>query len=295
MSTPVPESGWLNTSQLRMHYLDWGEPVGSTGKTSSLTLLALHGLASSCHWYDIVIPHVSDTYRCIALDQRAHGLTDQPSTGYDWQSLTDDVAEALDQLGIDKVAVAGHSWGANVALALAAKHPDKVARLAMVDGGFNNWRDRPGATWESFKERLRPRQVPSKKEDFLNVLKEQLADCWSDQLEHIVMTMVRVQPDGSIRDILEPANHAQVMEAMWNEPSSTLFPDVKCPTILVAADNPWSNRSPEFAQMRRDGIASAQKALGNCEVRWIADSSHDIGYHKPKELAQVLSDFFSGD
>ena len=60
---------WAKVNGLDMRYLDWGgggEP-----------LLALHGLASSAHWYDIVAQHLRHRYHIIAPDQRGHGQTTQ--------------------------------------------------------------------------------------------------------------------------------------------------------------------------------------------------------------------------
>ena len=41
--------------------------------------------------------------------------------------------------------------------------------------------------------------------------------------------------------------------------------------------------------------AAADAALENGRVRWIADTIHDIGYHKPAELAQVMGDFLENN
>ena len=293
MQKTPPEERWLQTSKIRMCYLDWGVSQGSSEQRSETAVLALHGLASSCHWYDLVIPHLADTYRCIAPDQRGHGQTDQPPTGYDWQTLTTDVVEALDQLGIERVAVIGHSWGGYVALSLATKYPERVSNLVMVDGGFFDWTRWPGVTWEIYKDRLKPRNVLGTRDDFLNHLRQQLAECWSDQLEGMVMSMVHVEPDGTLRDILEPTNHAQVLEAMWNEPCSTMFPQVRCPTLIVAAEPSESSRNSEFAQLRRDMAIVAQSAIADCHVEWIPNSSHDVGYHTPVELAGAVRTFLS--
>ena len=293
MKKIIPEEGWLHTSKIRMHYLYWGDHLVGSGQRSPTVVVALHGLASSCHWYDLVIPHLADTYRCISLEQRGHGQTDQPSTGYDWQTVATDVVEALDHLGLERVAILGHSWGGNVALSVSALYPERVSRLALIDGGFFDWTLWPEATWEWFKNRLRPREVSGKREDFLDRLRRQLAECWSDQLEGIVMTMVRVGPDGTVRDILEPTNHAQVLEAMWNEPPSTMFGRVRCPTLIVAAGARQSSANSEFAQMRREMARASQSAIGDCKVEWIPDSIHDIGYDKPEELARLLRAFLS--
>ncbi len=280
----VPAEGRLDTSQLSMHYLDWG----GTGAP----VIALHGLASSAHWYDLVMPHLTDSFRLVALDQRAHGETDQPSTGYDWETLAGDVAEAMDQLGMEQAAVVGHSWGANVALALAAFRPERVSRLALVEGGFFSF-SRSEITWEQFKARLSPRDIYGSRERYLGALRKQFADYWSDQMERMVMSMVRIDSNGMVHERLEPGNHEQVLWAMWTQPPTVMFPKVRCPTLLVAAERPWRQANDEFIRRRNESVNAAQAALPDCTVVWISDTGHDIGYQKPKKLAQVLRGFLS--
>ena len=294
MEEITPQEGWLNTPGLQMHYLDWNSPPSSYGQGHRPVVIALHGLASSCHWYDLVIPRLADSYRCISLDQRGHGQTDQPPSGYDWHTLSTDVVEALHQLGVQQAAVIGHSWGGYVALSLAAKYPERVSKLVMVDGGFMDWTRWPGATWEWFTNLLKPRDVSGTREEFLNRLRQQLTECWSDQLEEIVMTMVRVGQDGLVRDILEPTNHAHVLDAMWNEPPSSMFHLVRCPTMIVSAGSREGRGNSEFSRMRREMADAAQSAIGDCRVEWIPDTIHDIGYHKPEEMAKALNAFLSG-
>ena len=291
MAQSIPQEQWLNTSQLKMNYLDWGDPSAPTDGEPGEAVLALHGLASSCHWYDLVIPHLTDAHRCVSLDQRGHGRTDQPGSGYDWKTLATDAVEALDQLGLQRVALLGHSWGGQTALGVAIHYPERVSRLVMIEGGFFDWSLWPETTWERFSSRLRPRNVSGNQEEFLGRLREQLSECWSDQLEGIVMSMVRVGSDGMVRDILEPTNHAQVLEAMWSEPSSTMFPRVLCPTMIVAAGPRAGAEDSEFAQRRRIMVEAAHSALKDCRVEWIPDTMHDVGYHKPMELVRTLRSF----
>jgi pimeloyl-ACP methyl ester carboxylesterase len=236
-----------------------------------------------------------DSYRCISLDQRGHGQTDQPPIGYDWHTLSTDIIEACYQLGVQEAAVMGHSWGGYVALSLAAKYPKRVSKLVMVDGGFMDWTRWPGATWEWFTNLLKPRDVSGTREEFLDHLRQQLAECWSDQLEEIVMSMVRVGPDGLVRDILEPTNHAQVLDALWNEPPSTMFSQVHCPTLIVPAGPRQGQEDTEFSRMRREMTEAAHAAIRDSRVEWIPETMHDIGYHKPQELAQTLLAFLSDE
>jgi len=280
-----PVESWAQIGGLNVRYLDWGG--------DGPPIMALHGLASSANWYDIVAQPLRGHGRIIAPDQRGHGQTTQADSGYDWQTLSSDIVGLMDHLGIDKASVLGHSWGGNVAGNLAARFPDRVEKLVLIDGGFSGRRQQPGATWESFKERARPRDVTGTREEFLDRLRVQLAECWSDELERIVQTMVYEDEEGQIRDILRPDNHLQVMKAMWDEPPSTTLPNVVCPVLLVPAGPRPERANSEFAKMREENVELASKVIADCQVHWIPNTMHDIGYHKPAELAEVIIQFLA--
>lgn len=281
------EDRWLKVGDMDMHYLDWG----GTGEP----VVALHGLASSSHWYDLVIPYLTDRFKLVALDQRAHGQTGQPSTGYDWDTLTADVVSALDQIGIERAAILGHSWGASVALSVAALHPDRVSALALIDGGFSAGPRSPDMTWEDFKARLSPRDIYGPAGRYLGALQRQFDHCWCDELEHMVMSMVGINPDGTTYERLQPGNHEQVLWAMWSDPTSRKLSQVQCPTLIVAAERRPRDGNEEFLRRRQEQVSAAQSVIPDCQVAWIADSSHDIGYEKPKELADALAGFLTSN
>lgn len=280
-----PEELWADIGDLKVRYLDWdGE-----GKP----LLALHGLASSAHWYDIVAPLLRDRFHIYAPDQRGHGQTTAAPSGYDWKTLSEDLVGLLAHIGLDQVAVMGHSWGGNVATNFAANFPDRVSRLIMIDGGFLDGRLFPGASWEAFSQRVRPRDVTGNREEFLERLRNQLGAIWNEEVERIVQTMVYEDEDGQIQDILRPENHAQTIRAMWDEPASVTMPRILCPTLIVPAGPTPERAGTEFAEVRRRMVEAAEKGLKNGRVHWIPETIHDIGYHKPQELAQVIGDFLS--
>ena len=279
-----PTEGWADIRDLRMRYLDWGG--------DGAPLLALHGLASSGHWYDLVAPLLRDRFRIIAPDQRGHGQTTNAPSGYDWRSLSDDLAALLDLLEVPEANVIGHSWGGHTSSNFAANYPDRVKRLVMIDGGFLDGRMFPEPTWEGFSTRLAPRNVSGDREEFLTRLRTQMAAFWSDKIERIVQTMVYEDEDGMIQDILRPENQAQVIHAMWHDPCSATLPRVQCPALIVPAEPSPDRANTEFAEMRRRMVAAAESALPNGRVHWVPDTVHDIGYHKPEELAAVIAEFF---
>ena len=271
-----PTECWANARGLRMRYLDWGG--------DGVPILALHGLASSAHWYDIVAPLLLDRYRIIAPDQRGHGKTTQATDGYGWHSV------AADAVGIERAAVLGHSWGGNVAVSVAARFPERVSALVMIDGGFFSPQMLPGATWDAFSQRLAPRDVSGTRAEFLARMRAQLAVCWNAEVERIVQTMV-YERDGQIYDILRPENQAQVIRAMWDDPASDMWPRVRCPSLILPAGPSAERAATEFARTRRRMVELAAAGIPDCRAHWIKDTIHDIGYHKPGELAAAIDGF----
>lgn len=280
-----PESKTVAVGDLVMHYLDWGG--------DGPPVLALHGLASSGHWYRRVAPYLAGDYRVVAPDQRGHGATTQAGSGYDWQTLAEDAVGLLDRLGIARAAALGHSWGGHVASNLAMRFPDRVSRLALIDGGFQDGGLMPTPTWEAFRKRLAPRLVGGTREEYLSRLAANLSFCWGDDLADIALTMVYEGDDGQMYDILRPENHAQVLETMWGEPPSAVLPRVTVPTLVVPAGPRPARANSPFSRQREVMVAAAGAALPNGRIHWIADTIHDIGYHKPAELAEVIREFLA--
>ena len=282
----VPTENWASFADLQVHYLEWpgdGPPV-----------VALHGLASSAHWYHRLSHSMAGDYRIIAPDQRGHGQTTQAPVGYDWQTLASDVVGLMNHLGVERAPVLGHSWGGHVASNLAARFPDRVSCLVMIDGGFQDGHLLPDASWDLFKQRFGPRDVSGTKAEFLSRLRNQMADSWADDLESTVLSMVYEDEQGLIRDILHPDHHAQVLSSMWDEPPSVVLPQIQCPTLIVPAGPLPDRANSEFSKMREIMVAEASSITRNCIVKWIPDTMHDIGYHKPNELAQVIREFIKG-
>src|SRR5205807_5306464 len=118
--------GWLERAGVRLHYLEW--LPDSQAREPALFLL--HGLSSNARVWERLADR-QGARRIVALDQRSHGLSDRPPTGYAATELTADAAHAIRALSLGRPLVAGHSWGASVALELASGFPDLVSGLAI--------------------------------------------------------------------------------------------------------------------------------------------------------------------
>jgi lipase len=102
---------------------------------SGLPVLAVHGISATHRSWDVVAAALDDR-RVIAPDLRGRGRSNALPGPFGLERHADDLAAALDALGVDRAFVVGHSMGAFVSVRFAERHADRVAGLVLVDGGL---------------------------------------------------------------------------------------------------------------------------------------------------------------
>jgi pimeloyl-ACP methyl ester carboxylesterase len=266
---------------LRLQYQQWGPADARSG------VVLVHGLGSSSHIWDFVAPLLAErSLRVVALDQRGHGESDQPDTGYDFPSIVDDLAGFVDAVGLSEASVlVGHSWGASVVLHYAVAHPDRTAGLALVDGGTGS----PGErwSWEETERRLRPPDLDGMPWSELHqrMLSNNGAYAHS-RAEAVGRSLFHIDAEGRVTRRFRIPNHMQVVRAMWEQRPAELLARVQCPVLILPARQ--SAEPTEMSSAKAAGIARALDVQPCARVRWFDDTVHDVPLQRPEELADEL-------
>lgn len=95
-------------------------------------MVLIHGFPLDHHLWEEVVPLLEDTFDVILPDLRGFGDSTTVDSAYSMDDFASDIAGLLDQLGIQKTAIAGHSMGGYVALAFARLYLDRVSGLGLV-------------------------------------------------------------------------------------------------------------------------------------------------------------------
>lgn len=103
--------------------------VAEAGPTEGTPVLFLHGFPQ--HWYAWrhVVPLLADRHRLIVPDFRGFGWSDAPYRGYDTGTRVDDVLALMDALGLDRVLLVGHEWGAWAGFMACLRAPERFDRF----------------------------------------------------------------------------------------------------------------------------------------------------------------------
>lgn len=134
LGTPAPadvryQARNLVIHGLRFHVLEWGNPANPA-------VVCLHGGNQTAHSWDLVSLALADRYHVVAVDQRGHGDTEWPRDGVATrQDMAGDAKAIIEQLGLVKPIVMGHSMGGIVTMTLLSAHPGIASRAVIVDVG----------------------------------------------------------------------------------------------------------------------------------------------------------------
>ncbi len=232
------KSDFVNVNGIKVHYLDWG------GRGDVLIFLA--GMGCNAHIFDQFALRFTDRFHVIALTRRGHGESDHPETGYDVDTLTEDIRQFMDALEIEKVILAGHSM-ANVELShFNALHPERVLKLIFLDAAY----DRGSASYKNMVENSpwRNIQPPGLDADYYTE-KDYFAATrraypsftmiWTEAMEEQSLHEIIKTPEGKIVDRMSDIASKAIMATL----TSYVLEDskIKAPTLAFFAISKGAN------------------------------------------------------
>jgi pimeloyl-ACP methyl ester carboxylesterase len=122
-STTFPFTQWRARDEFETVYFDEG---------SGRTLVFVHGLGGNATHWEHVARNLADDYRVVGLDMVGCGWTRKPEREYTVEFLRDHLLDFLDQRGLEKVTLVGHSLGGAVCLSAALERPGQIESLVLV-------------------------------------------------------------------------------------------------------------------------------------------------------------------
>jgi pimeloyl-ACP methyl ester carboxylesterase len=254
-------------------------------------LLLMHGLASSQHIWDLMLPRLTRRFRVVTYDARGHGQSGKPTSGYGFPHVVADARAVIRGTGLGRPMIAGHSWGAMVALELAAGHPRAIAGAVLVDGGVTSLREH--MDWPTAKERLAPpKLIGMPATQFRGMIRTFFADAVhvTPDVEDIVMSVMSVRPDGTIAPYLSRANHFRILHAIWEQDLLSLYPRLQVPVHAIVAHRTADPDGSEQDEAKRVAVRRVREAAPGrpVTIAWM-EGIHDLPLQHPAALtARIL-------
>ena len=172
------------------------------------------------------------------MDLRGRGASDKPAKGYALDYHLRDINSLLDDMGIDRAVVIGHSLGAFIGLAFAAEYSDRIDRLILVDGGGDLSPEQMDKVFAGIKPALDRlgKTLPST-EDYLNKMKAvPYIHPWTPATE----TYYRYEIEevvGGVRTNINPAHIVEEATNIRKFDCAPFYPQLKCKVLILRAPN----------------------------------------------------------
>jgi pimeloyl-ACP methyl ester carboxylesterase len=217
---------------IRLHYLEH--------EGSAPPLVLLPGLTANAHSFDgLMQAGLSRHHRVLALDLRGRGLSDKPETGYAVGDHAADVKALLDATQIERAVICGHSYGGVVAIKMAARYPERVAKVVLIDSAAGLINVQTRALIQPSLARLG--KAVSTWDEYLGTIKQApfFADWWDPTIESYFRADVEDLADGSVIPRAHPEHIRQVMELAEREPWAELIRAIQQPLLILRAVEPF--------------------------------------------------------
>jgi pimeloyl-ACP methyl ester carboxylesterase len=245
-------------------------------------ILCIHGLTANCRCWDTIAESLVPDFQIIAMDLRGRGLSGKPATGYSIDHHEGDILAVIDALKIDKACLMGHSLGAFISLAFAARHPDRVEKLVLVDGGGMLPPDHGEHFTKAIKTSLDRlgRLFPSV-EDYLAPMRESpFFRPWSDSIEAYFRYEVEAVEGGvrtrhSLEMVIEESINLRGIDF------TKYYPMIACPVLILRADQGLAGQKDLL--LADETALPMARAIADCRLVTVEGTNHYSIIFQPNE------------
>ena len=264
----MPERGTVTRAGTELVYWTWPGNGPAT--------LLLHGIGNYGRYWDLFADQVAGRLRLVAPDARRHGESGRPADGYAPADFAADALAVLDKLDIDRAVVVGHSMGGLHSIGLAARHPERVRALVIVDASP----DPLPAGAERAQRLLTGRPARFANREDARAYLERTSPGYAPAVYENRLAFAFHETNGELVWRSDPAALARIMSGrMPAEDRWEALAAIACPTLVV--------RGTRSNVLSEDVARRMAQTLENGRLMEL-DAGHNVPLDRPRELADAV-------
>lgn len=296
---------FFDSDGIRLHYIDFG----GTGRP----LVLLAGLGGTAQLSRGLAPRLAERFRVVALTRRGHGRSERPETGYELDTLVDDIRRFLDELEIERAIFVGHSFAGIEIPRFAIRFPERVEAIVYMDAVHVLLEPTPDSTKDpglnALERTPKPEDLVSSDVymEYAKRSRPDLASIWCEAIEanrreDLIMDGERVVIDGHAAKIT-----AQMFDSL-GEHRDPAYGEVAASTLAIVlggTTNPYlvPDASAElvrsantyyveqFRPWLQRRIDLFREAAPDARIVELDTSNHTLFVAKEDETVEAMLDF----
>jgi pimeloyl-ACP methyl ester carboxylesterase len=249
-----------------IHFVD----SGGAGRP----VVLVHGLAGHAGEWATTIRHLTPQWRCLALDQRGHGRSTRRPNDLSRQAFVDDIVAVIDGAGIEQpVVLIGQSMGAHTAFLTAARYPERISHLIIIEGDVGGGGD---AELTALRDALQSIPLPfPDREQAMSYFggETERGRAWADGLEPL---------DDGLWPRWDLDIMLRIMEPIFGREAWPEWEKLPQPALLILGES----GAIDQARIERMLALRPQTRLVT-----IAAAGHDVHLDQPQAWLKILDDF----
>jgi pimeloyl-ACP methyl ester carboxylesterase len=284
-----PTSAFAHVNGLKLHYLDWGARHAGGGhshqrclKPASPTILLCHGGSAHCHWWDDVAPQLIAYGRVLALDFRGHGRS-QWASQYGLTAHLDDLITFVRGHLRKRVVLVGHSMGGEIAMRVAAGHPELLEGLVVADASSSGLPLKTRLIW-----RWKRRKQSGPRPEFPNraalVARFRLSppghNLTPAALAALALKGAEQLPSGNWAFRFDP--NTRKLSPGWRLPGCRIQ-DIRLPALIIRGEHSGLVTDRQARQM--------QRRIRGSQLKTIPSAYHHVSLDNPEATAAAIAEF----
>ncbi len=240
-----------------------------------LPVVLVHGFAGGKSYWDEVIPGLAGNYRVVAFDLPGHGESGMAKDRYPIEDMASAAKELLDKLGLEKVAMFGHSLGGYITLAFAELYPKYLNGFSLIHSTASPDTEEAKAAREQNARKVQE-EGPG---EFIEGLSKKLfspdnLDVNSKEVDEVVKIGMQATVDGLV----------SALKAMKERPDRTyILKETELPVLLIAGEQDQIVPPEKTFTVTKQGV----------DQHVIKGAGHMSMYEKPDELVKLIYHFLS--
>lgn len=262
----------IELNGLQFHYREWGD-------AGAMPLVLLHGFTGHARTWDTFAAEMCDAYRVLALDQRGHGETAW-AKDYAPERRVEDLEAFVQALRLGKFALLGLSMGGICAYDYAAKHPETLDKLVIVDIAP----ELDGAGRERIQAGVAAPDVFDDPEEAVAQARLGNPRAPEDALRHRVLNNLMRRDDGKWTFRYDAAlRGGRPIRQADPEPAWAKLRKITCPALLI--------RGAESDLLGRAAAERMTREIPNCHMVEVPRSGHSVPLDNPPGFLAAVRTF----
>jgi len=257
------------------------------------TVFCVHGISASCRCWDNVAAGLIPRYKVLAMDLRGRGFSEKPASGYSVSYHCRDIHTLLNHANIDQVVLLGHSLGALIGLEFAARFPEVVERLILVDGGGQLTAEQRKKVFAGIQPTLdRLGKIFPSAEAYLDLMKRNpLLQPWTPMLESCYLYELE-ETAGGVRSRVKAEHIKEEADNLTGYDITEFYPRIKCPVMILRA--PEGMTTPDNILLPQQALDRMLEEIPDVKYVDIPGTNHySIVMHPQKSRDEVILEFLN--